>query len=204
MTQTVTPGLHFAPFSLFSSFLFLAFFGQPTHQSWVYLPRISRINPVFPLLTCWSRCLAIASCLNGTFLRRKDCKQFIPELRRKFMIRLVDTKMRGGASGQGDSIGVAMAPTKQWPRGQRQDVGRCQLSGEVGGSNSGDLEESSRDVIDKGSIVREVKVREILTWHWTEGWVRWRWILVFTNVMVLSDLWGCGFSDRLGMETEFL
>lgn len=79
------------------------------------------------------------------------------------MIRLVDTKMRGGASRQGDNIGVATTPTKQWPRRQRQDVGRCQLSGEVGGSNSGDLEESSRDVIDKGNIVREVKVRETLT-----------------------------------------
>lgn len=78
---------------------------------------------LFELLSClstlstswcrsWSilaRCLCIVSCLNRTFFCVGKTVKFIPELRRKFMIRPVDTKMRGRASRQADNIMVATA-----------------------------------------------------------------------------------------------
>lgn len=55
------------------------------------------------------QCLAIVSCMNRTFLCRKDCEKFIPGLRRVFMIRPVDTEMLFRASREGGSTAVAIA-----------------------------------------------------------------------------------------------
>lgn len=46
--------------------------------------------------------------------------KFIPQLRIKFMIRLADTKMRGGARGQDDNIMVAT---------EQQNSGRAPKTG---------------------------------------------------------------------------
>ena len=73
------------------------------------------------------------------------------------MIRLADTKMRGGARGQDDNIMVATATTKQRQSAKDRMLGDSNFSGEAGGSNRGDLEETIREVIDKHNIVREIQ-----------------------------------------------
>lgn len=130
--------------------------------------------------------------------------KLIPDLRRKFMIRPVDTKMRGGASGQGDDILVATATTKQRRGAKDRMWGDGNFSGEAGRSNTGDLEETIREVIGKCNIVREIQgEREFYTtWDQRTSSVK----LDFSLYQFNGHCWSLRmqFQGQVGMETKFL
>lgn len=70
------------------------------------------LNILAKILSILTRCITIVLCLNRTFLCRKTVKKkTIPELRRKFMIRLVDAKMTFEDSMEGKNITVATMTT---------------------------------------------------------------------------------------------
>lgn len=77
---------------------------------------ISPLHILAQVLGILARCLTIISSLNRTFSGRKACEKGILEIGRKFTIRLVDTMVVSGASGEGDYTMAARATTTKAPK----------------------------------------------------------------------------------------
>lgn len=147
------------------------------------------LNIPIQVLSISARCLTIVSCLNRTFLGRRDWKISFQSSGESSRSNLQTQRWHSEPEER------VIAPWQQqlWRQQQRQNLGNADFNGEKG-HNTGVWEEATREAIDKHNTIREAQVRKTFVRNCTEGWVVRGWI------PQLLPLWWSpmSFSDRLG------